>query len=90
MNGGTGNSNESADGDDQVEREFDETVVLTEEPDDTGDTAEFNVDELVAKLEATDESEVEKRCAIRRRLEELQDEIGDNLDSTYNINLDED
>jgi hypothetical protein len=68
--------------DDDVSVDFDETV---------GDlSAQFRVDELVAKLDKSDD--VEHRRQIRRRLEELREqrEYEKDLDSTFNFNLDED
>lgn len=92
MNGGIDDSIETDDSELQTDGALEETVVLTEEPvDNVGDTtAEFKVEELVAKLAKVDDADVEKKRAIRRRLDELQDEIGDQLDSTYNISLDDD
>ena len=91
MNGGTSSENQTQDGDLQADRDMDETVVLTEEPvADIGDTAEIAVDELVAKIESGDEAEAEKKRQVKRRLDKMQEEIGDNLDSTYNISLDDD
>jgi len=92
MIGGTGNENQTDDSDLQPEREMDETIVLTEEPvaDSISDTAEFQVEKLVEKLESGELEETEQKREVKRRLEELQEEIGDNLDSTYNINLDDD
>ena len=91
--GGTGNGNET-EKDDFVEDDgMQETVVMQTDDDDvdlSDITAEVNVEELVAKLDASNSEDVERRKAIKKRLEELEEEIGDNLDGTYNINLDED
>ena len=92
--GGTGNGKET-DQDDFVEDDgMQETVVMqTDNEDDidtVGDTAEVNVEELVAKIDSGNTDDLERRKAVKRKLEKLQDEIGDNLDSTYNINLDDD
>lgn len=69
-----------------------ETVVLAEvEEDDPGDlSAELNVEELLAKLEKTDSEDVHRKAEIRHRVEELREERDSELDSTYNINLDDD
>ncbi len=94
MMGGTGNGNDT-EKDDFVEDDgMQETVVIqsdsAEDIDTVGDTAEVNVDELVAKIESGNTDDLERRKSVKRKLEKLQDEIGDNLDSTYNINLDDD
>ncbi len=70
-----------------------ETVVMQTDDadiDTVGDTAEVNVEELVAKIDSGNTDDLERRKAVKKKLEKLQDEIGDNLDSTYNINLDDD
>ena len=55
-------------------------------------SVEINVEELVAKLEATGDEEVDRKRDVRKRLGELEEQRRDaeNLDSTYNINLDDD
>lgn len=61
--------------------------------DNIGDiSVEINVEELVAKLEATDNDDVARRREIRRRLEELEDmrRANKDLDSTFNFDLDDD
>lgn len=64
-------------------------------PDIGGDTmidisAELNVEELVAKLESIDPSEVAHRREVRMRLEELREQRDADLDSTFNFSLDDD
>lgn len=56
------------------------------------DSVEINVDELVAKIESAEEDAPEQKKAVRKRLDELRDEreATQDLDSTYNFNLDED
>ena len=69
-----------------------ETVVDLVDIDNVGDiSVEINVEELVAKLEATDDDDVDRKREIHKRLEELSDRRKDNedLDSTYNFNLDD-
>lgn len=67
-----------------------------EMPDIGGDTlvdisAEINVEELVAMLEASsDPDEAAHRRAVRKRLEELREQKDIDLDSTFNFNLDDD
>ena len=69
-----------ADGD--IEVDFGETV---------GDlSAEFNVEELVARIEATDADDAAERARIRKRLEEIRELKESELDDTYNFNLDDD
>ena len=55
-------------------------------------SVEINVEELVAKLEATDSDDVARRREIRCRLEELEDmrRANKDLDSTFNFDLDDD
>ena len=60
--------------------------------DNVGDiSVEINVEELVAKLEATDGDDITRRREIRRRLEELEDmrRANKDLDSTFNFDLDD-
>lgn len=91
MNGEIDKPNDTLE-DEVSEDESTETVVLTEVDDDgIGDTSlEMNIEKLVAKLEESDEQDVHRRAEIRRKLEELREQREQELDSTYNINLDED
>ena len=93
MVGGTGNGNET-EKDDFVEDDgMQETVVMQtddEDIDTVADTAEVNVEELVAKIDSGNTDDLERRKAVKKKLEKIQEEIGDNLDGTYNINLDDD
>lgn len=77
------------DDEDDVVEDDEETVV---EDDDDGDdidlTGEVNIDSLVAKLDATPKDDLERKRQIRKRLEELR-EARDELESTYNFNLDD-
>jgi hypothetical protein len=69
------------------------TVVITEDDDDivTGDsTIEMDIEKLVAKLDASDKEDVHRRAEIRHRLEELREQREQELDSTFNFNLDDD
>ena len=69
-----------------------DTEILSGLSDDNiGDlSVEVNVEELVAKLESTDDSLVHEKAQIRRRLEELREMKEMELDSTYNLSLDDD
>lgn len=98
MNGEIANGERAADVGDDVEATdaAEDTVVLSEDAidvDNVGDiSVEINVEELVAKLEATDDDDVGRKREIRKRLEELREEreADAELDSTYNFNLDDD
>lgn len=78
-----------------VEEELpEETVVLSEAPitDNVGDVSvEINVEELIAEVEASQDSDSENRKEVRRRLDEIQDEkeASKDLDDTYAIDLDD-
>jgi hypothetical protein len=79
--------------DETVDEPLTETVVLSDDDDDVavGDsTVEMDIEKLVAKLEASDEEDVHRRAEIRRRLEELRELREQELDSTFNFNLDDD
>ena len=69
---------------------FEETVVMDTDDDALVGTAELNVDELVAKIDASSDVDVERKRKIKRRLERLSEKRDLNLDSTYNINIDDD
>ena len=99
----TGKNGDGKDTD--VDDVVDESVEEVLEDDDTstdvmpdigGDTlvdisAEINVEELVAMLEAsTDPDEAAHRREVRKRLEELREQKDIDLDSTFNFNIDED
>lgn len=73
--------------------EDDDDVEDIDDEDNVGDiSVEINVEELVAKLEATDSDDVARKREIRRRLEELEEmrRSSEDLDSTFNFNLDDD
>jgi len=75
--------------DDVVEDvELDEDVV-----DNVGDiSVEINVEELVAKIESGDGDDEAKKKEVHRRMEALneQRQEDEELDSTFNFNLDDD
>ena len=94
MNSEVGNAKTETDVDEDVEfaASPDDTVVITEDVDEldaASDTAELNVDELVKKLDK-DASAAHKK-EVRRRLEELEERRreAEELESTFNFNLDE-
>ena len=72
-----------------------DTIVMSEDIDDDdniGDiSVEINVEELVAKIESDEGDEAQHKKEVHRRLEELEEKrrIEEELDSTYNFNLDD-
>jgi len=98
MNGKNIDDDDVLDDDDDVlddvssDASLTETVVLTEIDDDAdGDTTiEMDIENLVAKLDASDIDDVHRRAEIRRRLEELREQRELELDSTFNFNMDDD
>lgn len=74
----------------------DDTIVIATDDDDSdnvGDlSVELNVEELVAKLEATDSDDLARKREIKRRIEEAREqrEAEENIGSTYNFNMDDD
>jgi hypothetical protein len=77
--------------DDSSEDLMTETVVLTEIDDDAlGDTSiEMSIEKLEEKLNASNDEDVHRRAEIRRRLEDLREQREQELDSTFNFNLDD-
>jgi len=78
--------------DDSSDEAAAETVVLSDDDDDLaiGDTTvEMKIEELVAKLDASDSEDVHHRAEIRHKLEELREIRAQELDSTFNFNLDD-
>ena len=97
MNGETGNGKqEYAVEDDLESTEVSDDLVLSDDIDDddnVGDiSVEINVEELVAKIEACDGDDADHKKEIHRRLEEVEDQRRDEqeLDSTFNFNIDDD
>ena len=91
MTGDTGDTTEDIDDLDSDVDSDDE--ILTDDDDDVDVlTAEINVEELVAKIDKQSGTELERRKAVKRRLEEIQEQklAMQDLDSTYNFNLDDD
>lgn len=83
-------------GTDERENSVDEEDTITSETapeiDNVGDmSVEINVEELVAKLEASDDDAEDHKKEIHRRLEVLNDEreADQSLDSTYDFNMDD-
>jgi len=98
MNGEVENSEKETVVDDDVELvdTSEDTVVLSEDAEDidtVGDfTAELDVEKIVAKVESGEVDAADEEKEVHRRLEELNDQrkIDEELDSTYNFNLDDD
>jgi len=78
--------------DNSVGDEATDTEILDNLNDDNiGDmSVELNVEELVASLESADDTVLEQKREIRRKIEEQRAQKEKELDSTYNINLDDD
>ena len=82
--------------DDDVEDDASEDTIVSDgdlDDDNIGDiSVEINVEELVAKIENSDSTDVVHQREVRRRLEELEEQrrANDELDSTYNFDLDDD
>jgi len=92
MNGEIGNGRPDDDVDDDVESPSEtDTIVMSDDLDDDDNdiSLEINVDKLVAKIDADDDAAHKKE--VHRRLEELEEKrrIEEELDSTYNFNLDD-
>ena len=93
---GKDNENEDATLDDELSEDtLTETVVMSDDDDDDdisiGDsTVEMDIERLVAKLEVVDSEDVHRRAEIRHKLEELRELREQELDSTFNIKLDDD
>ena len=85
---------DSLDDDDDIETE--DTIVMADDDDDSDDVGDtsiaLSIENLVAKLESTDEDDICRRRQIRKRLEELREqrEAEAEIDSTFNFNLDDD
>lgn len=81
-NGETENDVSEAVADGDIVVDFDETV---------GDLAAvMNVEKLEAKVESASPDEIAEKAAVRKRLEEIQEQKDSALDDTYNIKLDDD
>ena len=95
MIGDAGSTQERKEVDDVEEEASEDTLVSedNEDDDNIGDiSVEINVEELVAKIEASGSDDASRKREIRRRLEDLQERRSNNedLDSTYDFNLDDD
>lgn len=81
----------SASGDVASDDATDENVVLDASVEGFADTVvAANVEALVAKMDATDADEAERKRIARKRLEEVNEQRSKDLDGTFNFNLDDD
>ncbi|MGI9272972.1 MAG: hypothetical protein ACR2QT_14435 [Woeseiaceae bacterium] len=95
MNGEDGNDKglEPAEDGAEVAEDFDATVVMSEDSVEIRpeDSAEINVEKLVADVEALKRDETaKKQLEARKRLDEIAAEGDDEFGSTYNFDLDDD
>ncbi len=86
----TGDTSEVSDDVEDLDENEESEDRMIEDDDAVDATAEINVDEMVSKIDK--QSDIERQRAIRRRLDELNEEklASKDIDSTYNINLDDD
>lgn len=65
-------------------------IVVDTDIDNVGDlSVEINVEELVAEIESTDAMESVEKAEVRKKLDEIREQHEDELDSTYNFDLDD-
>lgn len=77
--------------DESADDATDENTVLTTDVEGFADTiVEANVDALVARMDSKDADEVARKREARKRLEEVRQQKDDDLDGTFNFNLDDD
>lgn len=90
---GTDKELEPADENAEVAEDFDSTVVMSEDSvaESLDETAEVNVEQLVADVDALNRDETaRKQLEARKRLDEMGLEGDDEFGSTYNFNIDDD
>jgi hypothetical protein len=77
--------------DESTDDATDENIVLTTDDDKFADTAvEANVDALVARMDSKDADEVARKREARKRLDQVREQQDDDLDGTFNFDLDDD
>lgn len=79
--------------DDELDDDLDDEESSDDMPDIGGDTiidVTGELETLVDKFEKTDADEVARRREIRRRLDEIAERRNQDLDSTFNFDLEED
>lgn len=74
-----------------VEEILDEDIEVDIDDDNIGDlSVEINVEELVAKIESTDGDDIDQKRDVRKKLDKIRDQKDDEVEGTYNFNLDDD
>jgi uncharacterized protein (DUF2342 family) len=77
--------------DESADDATDENTVLTTDVEGFADTVvEANVDALVARMDSKDADEVARKREARKRLDQVREQQDDDLDGTFNFNLDDD
>ena len=77
--------------DDSAGDATDENTVLTTDDEGFADTVvEANVDALVARMDSKDADEVAAKREARKRLDEVREQQDNDLEGTFNFNLDDD
>ena len=66
-----------------------DTIVMTEEPVNDGgaDTAELQVDKLIAQVDAQSDEDVLRKKKLRQRLEELSEDMS--MEDTYAVDAED-
>ena len=91
MSGDNEDKVDEQNGDDAVSEDKPEEIPAPKDVDNVGDlSVEINVEELVARIESDESDESADNQGIRRKLDEIETKRKDELDSTYNFNLDDD
>ncbi len=92
MTGDNENDTAAQSGDEaNTDATIDDTSVAVKNVDNVGDmSVEINVEELVARIESDDTGETDKDRDLRKKLDDIKARKDDELDSTYNFNLDDD
>ena len=66
-------------------------IAVDPDVDNVGDlSVEINVEELVAKIESEDTDDAKHTRGVRGKLEKIREERDEELDSTYNFDIDDD
>ena len=96
MNGEVANDSEPFDVSDDIETDDEVGLSFVSDDEDFDDnigdiSVEINVDELIAKIEAKNGGESQRRREVRRRLEELRErrDAEKDIDITFNLNFDD-
>ncbi|MEM1174718.1 MAG: hypothetical protein AAGA33_05130 [Pseudomonadota bacterium] len=86
----TGDTGEVSEDVEDLEENEDSEDRMIEDDDVVEATSEINVDEIVSKIDK--QTDIDRQRAVRRRLDELSEQklASKDIDSTYNISLDDD